>query len=158
MQITIVGAGLAGLTAGRLLKDAGHNIKIFETRDYIGGNCADFYTDDNVLYHPHGSHIFNTDHKRVFDFFRNYAGWKPTRTEIKADTVHGRIPIPFNLHSIGIVGVRMRLESMFMKLIQVRCGESPFLIFPHIFKIEYLLKDLTGITNILIKLMRDCQK
>ena len=36
-NIVIVGAGLAGLVAGSLLKDAGHNVKIIEANNRVGG-------------------------------------------------------------------------------------------------------------------------
>jgi UDP-galactopyranose mutase len=41
MKINIIGCGLSGITSAILLKEQGHDVEIFETREHIGGNCFD---------------------------------------------------------------------------------------------------------------------
>ncbi len=43
MNIVIVGAGVAGLTCGRLLDEAGHNVTLIEADDDIGGRVRSDY-------------------------------------------------------------------------------------------------------------------
>ena len=38
----VIGAGTAGSTAARILKDNGWDVEVFETRSYISGNCYDY--------------------------------------------------------------------------------------------------------------------
>ncbi len=67
MKIAILGAGVSGLTAARLLKDKGHDVTIYEKESTIGGLARTRFTD-GYLYDPYGGHIFNSKHKEVVDW------------------------------------------------------------------------------------------
>ena len=42
MRVAVVGGGLAGLAAGCALSDAGHSVKLFERRPYVGGRASSY--------------------------------------------------------------------------------------------------------------------
>src|SRR3954470_6554385 len=42
IKVTVVGAGLAGLSAGCALADAGFNVTLLERRPYIGGRASSY--------------------------------------------------------------------------------------------------------------------
>jgi UDP-galactopyranose mutase len=67
----IVGAGLFGLTAARILTDNGHKCLVLDRRGHIGGNC---YTEniDGINVHKYGPHIFHTDIDEVWNFIKSY--------------------------------------------------------------------------------------
>lgn len=67
----IVGAGLFGLTIGRLLTDSGCNCLIIDKRGVIGGNC---YTEkiNGINVHKYGPHIFHTNNIVVETFIKKY--------------------------------------------------------------------------------------
>jgi monoamine oxidase len=60
-RVAIVGAGISGLTAGWLLRRAGHDIKIFEANNIVGGRIktlrdrftAGFYAEAGAMRIPH---------------------------------------------------------------------------------------------------------
>jgi monoamine oxidase len=49
MKIIIIGAGAAGLMAGKILAAAGHHIQILEARDRYGGRIHSFLHDDKTF-------------------------------------------------------------------------------------------------------------
>ena len=58
MKCIVVGSGLSGLTAAQILKQRGHQVEIFETRNHIGGNCHDKEIN-NVRVHMYGPPWFS---------------------------------------------------------------------------------------------------
>ncbi len=61
MRIAIIGAGIAGLTAGRELAKAGHDVTVIEKSRGLGGRLATRYTGDNLEYKlDHGTPYFTT--------------------------------------------------------------------------------------------------
>ncbi len=103
MKIVVVGAGLAGAVAARLLADAGHAVEIFESRGHIGGNCYDAW-QGGVMVHQYGPHCFHTDKPEVWDFMNRFTRFRETGFCVVANTPRGTIPIPFNDISAEIAG------------------------------------------------------
>jgi UDP-galactopyranose mutase len=103
MKINVVGAGLAGAVAARILVDAGHHVEVFESRAHIGGNCHDAW-QDGILVHQYGPHCFHTDMEEVWEFVNRFAEFRPTGFGVMANTRLGIIPIPFNDVSAEITG------------------------------------------------------
>ncbi|MBB5353713.1 UDP-galactopyranose mutase [Haloferula luteola] len=103
MRITVVGAGLAGAVAARLLVDAGHQVEVFESRENVGGNCFDEW-DRGVLVQRFGPHCFHTDKAEVWEFVNRFATFRDPNFCVVANTQLGVIPIPFNDVSAERVG------------------------------------------------------
>lgn len=63
MLIGIIGAGLAGLTAGKMLAQTGHDVIVFEKSRGFGGRLATRYSgEDSSVKFDHGCpHLFATD-------------------------------------------------------------------------------------------------
>ena len=73
-EITIVGAGIAGLTAGYLLSQRGYKVIVIEREDRVGGLARSFYYDDFVF--DIGPHRFHTDDQEVLTFIEDVLGEK----------------------------------------------------------------------------------
>lgn len=71
-QIIIVGAGIAGLTAGHLLAREGFKIVVLEKEDRVGGLARSFYYDK--FFFDVGPHRFHTDDKAVQTFVEEVLG------------------------------------------------------------------------------------
>ena len=68
----IVGAGVAGLTAGYLLSRGGHKVIVMEKEDRVGGLARSFYYDDFIF--DIGPHRFHTDDREVSAFIEEILG------------------------------------------------------------------------------------
>ncbi|WP_320666556.1 9,9'-di-cis-zeta-carotene desaturase [Prochlorococcus sp. MIT 1307] len=69
MQVAIVGAGLAGLTAAIDLVDAGHKVDLYEARPFIGGKVAS-WEDPEGNHIEMGLHVFFFNYSNLFALMR----------------------------------------------------------------------------------------
>ena len=69
LNIAIIGAGMAGITAARTLVQAGHRVQVFEAESTVGGRMASCST-------PHG----NFDHGTQYFTVRDQRFWKALQT------------------------------------------------------------------------------
>ena len=96
----VIGAGLAGITAARLLADKGNNVLVLEKLNHIGGSVYDYEDESGILVHKYGPHIFHTNHKEVFDFLSRFTEWNGYQHRVAARLNDGEIPVPFNLTAL----------------------------------------------------------
>lgn len=99
LKIIIVGSGLSGLTAARLLTDSGHEVIVYESRNHIGGNCYDSNVC-GVMMHNYGPHIFHTDDEEVFSFLSKFTEWIPFNLRPVGNTKQGMISLPYSKKTI----------------------------------------------------------
>jgi UDP-galactopyranose mutase len=110
-KVCIIGSGLSGITAGRLLVDSGYQVTIYETRSHIGGNCY----DSNIcgtLSHNYGPHIFHTDDEEVFSFLSKFTEWIPFNLKPIGNTKLGSIPLPYSKKTVNVIGRELTQEEI----------------------------------------------
>ena len=99
-MIIVVGAGLTGCTAARILADAGSKVEIWEKTDKIGGAAYDYKGPFGTYVHEYGPHIFHTYDEIVFEFLSRFTEWSDY-THTVLGNINGKLcPIPFNFESI----------------------------------------------------------
>lgn len=94
----IVGAGLYGASAARVLADKGYRILVVEKRDHVGGNA---YTEtrEGICVHMYGAHIFHTDSVRVWEFVNRFAEFN-SYIHMPVANWNGEIySLPFNMNT-----------------------------------------------------------
>lgn len=98
----IVGSGFAGAVTARRLAEAGKRVLLLEKRSHIGGNAYDYRDKAGVVVHRYGPHIFHTNSEAAWRFLSRFTEWYPYRHEVVGSIRGQYVPIPFNLHSIGL--------------------------------------------------------
>ncbi|MBQ7184844.1 MAG: UDP-galactopyranose mutase [Clostridia bacterium] len=100
MRIIIVGAGIAGCTAARLLAESGRKVEVWEKRSHVAGNAYDCLNSQGILIHRYGPHIFHTKLKEVYDLLSRFTDWYPLEHRVLARVGDKMLPVPFNLISL----------------------------------------------------------
>ena len=100
--IAIIGAGFSGAVIARKLAEQNFNVKVFDSRDHIGGNChTERDKKTGVMLHKYGPHIFHTDDEEVWGFINKFAEMMPFTNRVKS-TYDGEVySLPINLHTIN---------------------------------------------------------
>ena len=111
MKVKVVGCGLSGVTAARLLKNRGFNVTIVETRNHIAGNCYDSNICGTMV-HNYGPHIFHTDDEDVFSFLSGFTEWIPFEYKPKGITKLGPISLPYSKKTVSEIGKELSQEEI----------------------------------------------
>jgi len=99
-KISIIGAGITGITSAERFASKGNKVLIIEKRNHIGGNCYDFKDKNGIIVHKYGPHIFHTDYKEVWDYLSKFTEWIPYQHKVLGFIDGKFVPIPFNLNSL----------------------------------------------------------
>lgn len=114
----IVGAGIAGAAAARVLAEEGKKkVLVIERRSHIGGNCYDRPDDHGILIHEYGPHIFHTGDEEVRAFLSRFTEWYDFGHEVVAKVGDQLIPIPFNLNTLHLIFDGEKADRLEKKLI-----------------------------------------
>ncbi|MDN4492210.1 UDP-galactopyranose mutase [Ureibacillus aquaedulcis] len=114
----IIGAGYAGLIlAERLATQRNQKVLIIEQRQHIGGNAYDHFTDEGILIHEYGPHIFHTRSKEVWDYLSQFTEWYHYEHHVKAMIDGKEVPLPFNLNSMDELFPKSLAERLQQKLV-----------------------------------------
>lgn len=97
----IIGSGLAGSVTANLKANHNQKILLIEKRNHIGGNCYDFFNNDNILIHKYGPHIFHTSDKGVWDYLSKFTKWKVFKHRVETYVNKKLLPIPVNQDTIN---------------------------------------------------------
>ncbi|ODN29823.1 UDP-galactopyranose mutase [Fervidobacterium thailandense] len=99
--MVVVGAGLSGATAARILAEAGYKVLVIERLKHVAGHCYDYKHETGITVHSYGPHIFHTNNKEVWDFVNRFSPFVYYQHRVLS-YVDGRlIPFPINRDTIA---------------------------------------------------------
>ena len=111
MGAIVIGSGLSGTTASRLLADNGVAVNILESRSHASGNCRDTVQNGTQV-HRYGPHLFHTNDVEVWEFLSRFTEWMSYQHKVVADTGLGRISIPYTHKATAQLGRELSDEEI----------------------------------------------
>ncbi len=109
----IVGAGFSGsVLAERIASQLNKKVLVVDRREHIGGNCYDYYNDNQILVHKYGPHIFHTQMQKVWDYLSQFTEWRLYMHTVLAVVEGKKVPIPFNFNTIDLLFPKKYAEKL----------------------------------------------
>ncbi len=96
----IIGAGIAGATAARVLAEQGKKILVVEKNNFVGGNCFDEKDSCGITYHKFGPHIFHTNNQNIWKFVKRFSDFRYYQHTVKSFVDGMFITFPINRDTI----------------------------------------------------------
>ena len=119
--VAIIGAGVAGLTAGYDLARAGWRVDVYERWPGLGGQAATFDVGDGVLLERYYHHLFTSD-RHIAELCRELGveiGWYPSSVAFFADGASHAFTTPVDLLRFSplslVARVRMGLAVLLLQ-------------------------------------------
>lgn len=111
-EVLIVGAGISGATAARVLAENGFSVTIIEQRDTVSGNLYDYLDENGIMVQQYGPHIFHTNEQKVYDFLSRFTQWQKYEHRVVGYIDEQYVPIPFNLTSLFTLYPQQEAEKI----------------------------------------------
>lgn len=93
-DVLVVGAGLTGASAARVLADKGLKVVVIDKRPHLAGNCFDYAHPCGLMVNSYGPHYFRTNSDKVWSFVCRFAKWRPWAAEVQSLVKDKLVPWP----------------------------------------------------------------
>lgn len=99
----IVGAGMSGSTAARLLAEKGKKVLVVEKHRHTAGHCHDYKNEYGITVHTYGPHIFHTNDAETWKFANRFTDFHYLQHRVLSYAEGRMIPFPINADTINQV-------------------------------------------------------
>lgn len=122
-EALVVGLGLSGCVAARLLADAGYQVTCFEKESNLGGYLFEETRANGVRVQSSGPHIFHTDNESVLAYMKRFGSFYPYTHRVVTVVSGKRIPLPLNSRSLELLWGSVQARNL-LAHIQAHFGDA----------------------------------
>lgn len=102
-EALVIGLGISGCVAARLLADSGYEVTCFEQSSNIGGTLFEDTRPNGIRVQAYGPHIFHTDNETVYQYLKRFGSFYPYRHRVLGRYKDKVFPMPLNANSLEIL-------------------------------------------------------
>lgn len=113
----VIGLGISGCSAARLLAESGYTVTCFEGESHIGGALFEEERPNGIRVQACGPHIFHTENENAYNFIRRFGSFFPYRHREVVSIRNQMVPLPLNSHSLEMLFGGSQAGSLISKLI-----------------------------------------
>ena len=112
----VIGLGLSGCTAARILADSGYSVTCFEIRSHIGGRLFEDVRPNGIRVQVYGPHIFHTNNENIFNYLKRFGSFYPYRHRVLVSVSGKVVPLPLNKHSLEELWGKDQAAHLLMRM------------------------------------------
>ncbi|MBR6255030.1 MAG: NAD(P)-binding protein [Clostridiales bacterium] len=103
----VIGLGISGCAAARLLAESGYSVTCFEADSHIGGSLFEDVRPNGIRVQTRGPQIFHTDSENTYQFIKRFGSFFPYRHRVFLSCQNKLGPLPLNANSLtALFGVK----------------------------------------------------
>ncbi len=112
-DVAVVGAGLAGATAARILAEKGKRVLVVEQHRHLAGHCHDERNEHGITVHTYGPHIFHTNKAEVWKFLNRFTEFHFFQHRVLSYADGRLIPFPINVDTVReVFGITIGVDEV----------------------------------------------
>ena len=112
-DVVVVGAGLSGSTAARVLAEKGKKVLVVEKHRHVAGHCHDYKNEYGITIHSYGPHIFHTNDAETWKFVSRFTDFHYLQHRVLSYAEGRMIPFPINADTINqVFGISIGVDEV----------------------------------------------
>ena len=112
----VIGLGISGCSAARLLAESGYSVTCFEGESHIGGSLFEEVRPNGIRVQTRGPQIFHTDSENVYQFIKRFGSFFPYHHRVFLSYQDTMVPLPLNANSLKSLFGAKQSESLLSRL------------------------------------------
>ena len=115
-EALVIGLGITGCTAARMLADSGYTVTCFERASHVGGRLFEDVRPNGIRVQVYGPRIFHTDNEAVYRFLMRFGFFYPYRHRVLLSFEDKTVPLPLNTHSLEVLFGENHAHQLLIRL------------------------------------------
>lgn len=115
-EAIVIGLGISGCSAARLLAESGYTVTCFEGESHIGGSLFEDVRPNGIRVQPHGPSVFHTDNEKVYQYIKRFGAFFPYNHRVFLSYQNKMVPLPLNANSLQAIFGNRQADALLSRL------------------------------------------